>query len=126
MTLDFTTTKFLNSLKRRAGMAATPGTFKDADLLEMASEEMRGTVTARLLSMRSGLFVTKKDISTVAGQSEYDIPADSISNKVKDLVFVDTSGNEIDIVMIDTKAKSSLGLRSGSGFGTQFGSHGYF
>jgi len=107
-------------------MAATPGTFKDADLLEMASEEMRGTVTSRLMSMNSQLFVTSKDITTVANQSKYDIPADSIGNKVKDVVFVDTSGTEIDVVMIDTKAKSNLGIRSGSGFGTNFGSHGYF
>jgi len=113
MVLDFTTTRFLDSVKRRAAFAPSQGTLTNADILEIASEEMRGGITNDIMALDSNLFVDILDITVVSGQSAYDMPPNAIGTKIKDVVFVNSSGDEVDVPLITTKLKSNRIFRTG-------------
>lgn len=114
---DYTTAALLNAVKRRGGFAESQQTFRDADLVEMANDRLQSYLFPKIVEQNSGLFVAFEDF-TFTSANAYDIPSAAMGTKLKDVVLIDTEGNETDIhqtthkkVCFDTSRQLSFYLR---------------
>lgn len=90
-----TSSKLIKSIKRRASIPVDQRTFTDQDLLEMATEEMNLFLIPYLNQGQEEYLIYQEDESTVTGQDTYSIPYRAQGNKLRDLQYVDNSGNVI-------------------------------
>lgn len=87
--------KLVRSIKRRAAVPVDQKTFTDQDLLEMATEEMSLFLIPYLNQGQEEYLIYQEDDSIVSGQDTYSIPYRAQGNKLRDLQYVDNSGNVI-------------------------------
>ena len=88
-----TSSKLIKSIKRRASIPVDQRTFTDEDLLEMATEEMNLFLIPYLNQGQEEYLIYQEDEATVSGQDTYPIPYRAQGNKLRDLQYVDSSGN---------------------------------
>lgn len=107
-------TDLLNTIRRRASLPENQNTFSPEDLLEMASEEMFISVLPKMLELHEDFYLTTKDVDLVASTSVYTIPYRAIGDKLRDLSYVDSSGEVFEMVRIsvDELTDYSSGLTS--------------
>lgn len=116
MSIDYTTTELVRSLKRRASMPTSQATFSSADLVALMNDEMHSILLPRIKDVREEYFVTKEDVALVSGQSEYTIPSRAAGNALRDVVFVDANDRETPCPRLapeDIKDVNSLFYSSG-------------
>lgn len=92
MTTRFTTDTLLTSVKSKARLVSGSLQITDADILEMATEEMLGWLVPEILRCNAGYFIAFSDQAIVSNQSDYPIPARSIGNKIAGVYAVNGSG----------------------------------
>ncbi len=63
-------------------------------LLRLATNEIRLFVQPRLMALREDYFKTHQDFTITEQGASYRIPAAAIGNKLANVTYVDTSGNE--------------------------------
>lgn len=109
--VKYTTTDLVASIKRRAQIPDSQVTFSDAELLEMASEELEGTLVPLVMSAREDFFTTHVDYSTSAGRL-YRVPPRAIGGVVRRVCYVDSEGDEVDLprVSLDLLASAASGF----------------
>lgn len=88
------------SVKRRASIPEAQETFEDTDFLDFANEEQAIGLVPSILQYHEEYFVRNDDIPLVTGTVIYKIPYRAIGNKLRDLTFVDASGNESPMIKI--------------------------
>jgi hypothetical protein len=93
MSKSLTSTALINTIKRRASIPLNQNTFTETDILEMASEEISISLLPKVLELYENYYLTHVDVDITASQSRYDIPYRAIGNKVKDIFYVDSSGD---------------------------------
>ena len=78
---------------RNIGMAPSTGSTgsRDADLLRHANEAFRTKILPEMIRIREEYFVSTIRIPLVAGTSKYRLPSRAVGNRVRDLMFVDSS-----------------------------------
>ena len=69
------------------------GKFSDADIRELATEELFTTLLATLRGARGDYYVTAYDYTIASGVSDYRIPTRAQGASLRDLTIIDTSGN---------------------------------
>lgn len=73
------------------------GALQPGDVITMLSEEVNSTIVPLVLAAQEEFFVKNYDQPVVANQYEYIIPARAAFASWRDVVFVDSMGNEINM-----------------------------
>jgi hypothetical protein len=92
----YTTTELLASIKRRANIPSASGVFGDAELLAIASEELRTYIVPLVLKHREDYWLTS-DAYTLTTSTSYPVPSRSIGGKLAEVTVLDGSGREYNL-----------------------------
>lgn len=89
MSVTYTTSDLIASIKRRASMPTNQQLFSDTDFLNLATDELEVTLIPLLMSVREEYFVSYVDVQ-VTGSSPYiiEIPEDAIGMKLRDVALM--------------------------------------
>jgi hypothetical protein len=74
---------------------SSQNTFQAADIVSLMDDEMNEGVVPLLKSTSQEYFVMNVDVPIVQGQSAYTFPQRAIGNALRDVVLVDSAGNEV-------------------------------
>lgn len=88
----YTTTTLLSAINRRAFIPTGQTTFTDADLLAIASENIRNEIVPLIMKIREEYFVYHKDYAITANKQVYDIPPRAVGMVVREIHHINTSG----------------------------------
>lgn len=91
-TVDSLVTKFRN----RHINPNSQSLFLDADVVSLLDDELRSTLIPVITSVREEFWVKTQD-TPVNGSASYTIPSNAAGGVLRDVVFVDAAGNEIDL-----------------------------
>lgn len=100
-----TTNQLLNLIRLQGMVPNATETFKDADMLSLLNIEMSIGVVPSVLQAKEEYFVFNIVTPLVANQSAYPIPSRAISNRLRDLTYLDNSGNEYEMTKVPTDEK---------------------
>lgn len=82
---------------------AAEGGMSDADVLLLADDEVQTYCFPRLLMAHEEYAVTYSDTTLTAGTAAYTIPSRAHLGRLRDVLFVDTSGNQRSLSLIDAE-----------------------
>lgn len=88
MATDYTSTGLLEQIKRRAFVPTNQSTFTDAEILEMASEEMQSIVVPAILSAREEWYVVVEDFIVDSTTNKVAIPPRAIGGAVREVTWL--------------------------------------
>lgn len=95
-----TSTELINAVKRKIAMPITQVTFSNDDILQFANEEMFLSQVPSVLQYHQEYYVADKFEPLVDNVSVYDIPSRAIGMKLRDLFYVDTNNNYLEMVNV--------------------------
>jgi len=72
-------------------------TFSPQNIIAFMQDEQQTTITALIKSVREDYWLTNYDQQIVTGVYSYKMPPRCAAGSIRDFVFVDTSGNEIQV-----------------------------
>lgn len=101
----------VNSLKLRGLPPSSQQTFTTDGFIQVLSEEMMTNIVPLMDSVSEEYFVTNYDITFDSNTSVYSIPPRAVGGKLRDVVFVDTTNNEINLPRLrpeDIKTRSQF------------------
>src|SRR5258708_5074883 len=91
MANNWSTTNLLASLKRRGMIPTTTTGPSSTDIYDLMTAELQHFIMPLMMRVREEWRLTTQDITTVANQPNYPIPARAIGGKVKEIQVNDTS-----------------------------------
>ena len=115
MPIDYTTTELVNSVKRRITVPTSQNFFLPDNIVSYANDEMFSTIMNAIVSVQEEYFVTSADTPIVAGTTSYRIPARAAGGMLRDVVMVDTNGNEVAVPRIAPEVVKSPVFSRNSG-----------
>jgi len=101
----------VNSLKLRGLPPSSQQTFTTDGFIQVLSEEMMTNIVPLMDSVSEEYFVTNYDLTFDPNVSVYAIPPRAVGGKLRDVVFVDTTNNEINLPRLrpeDIKTRSQF------------------
>lgn len=100
--IDYTSTANIEGVKRRATLPDNAqGLFPDDDICKILTAELHSDIVPLLMGVAEEFFLHNKDHDIVSGTNYYEIPARAAGQKLKDVVLLDSSGNESILSRID-------------------------
>jgi len=103
----------LTAIKRDSFLPNSQGMFTDAQLLQIADEQILDTLAPLLVSMDSGWYRESIDITLIASQSAYDFPRYAMWDKFFKIALVDSTTSEyFDIQRTDPGTLQNISLTS--------------
>lgn len=103
----FTTTQLLESIKDRAHAPESQSTYTATRLLSIASDELLTYIVPLILSTQEDYYVTYKDYTATATTS-FTLPDRAIGGKIKDVVLVNSAGDETGVKRIDQSQRDQV------------------
>jgi hypothetical protein len=100
MAKTLTADQLITTITRRAMIPEGQETFTSAELLDIANEEFAIHVLPVILQMHEEYYMSTERQTYVAGTSNYKIPYRAVGNKLRDVQFIDTSGNHYEMTRI--------------------------
>lgn len=94
-TVDGTDLSLVDSVQTRILMPLSANTLTEIKIIELLDEEMRSTVVPLVLAAKEEFYVQNYDQTLVAGTYNYTIPDRAAFATWRDIVLVDSIGNEI-------------------------------
>jgi hypothetical protein len=91
--MQYLTEDLLTSIKLRAMVPTSQSTFQDADLIQIANEELQLKLVSDIMVTREDFFLTHESKPVLSGVSTYTMPSRAIGNSLKLVWYVDTRGN---------------------------------
>lgn len=91
---DYTVNNLVTSVRNRYIQPVSQNLFQDTDIVSLLDEEMRSYIVPLINSVREDNWTLNVD-QAVTGASSYTIPRRAAGGILRDVVFVDPSGNEI-------------------------------
>ena len=90
---SYTTADLLSVIKKRVFIPTNQETFSDADLLDMATDEMRSIIVPAILSAREEWYVVVEDIAinTSESQNFVNVPSRAIGGSLREVTYVSGS-----------------------------------
>lgn len=98
--MAYTATDLLTSIRRRAGIPAASGVFSDAELLTLASEELRSYIVPFVLREREDYWLYTHD-QTLTAETSWRIPPRAIGGKLRDVSLVLADGREWNLARLN-------------------------
>lgn len=108
---DYTTTRLLARVRKRAGLPAWGEDGLDDELLERINDELRLYLAAVIEGAKTQLKQTTLDLAIVANQVRYAIPARAIGAGVKMLEGLNASGQRV--FLVEMPDREFHGFRTG-------------
>lgn len=110
---DYLVDGLVTSLKNKYLTPQSQNTFDDDDIVSLLDEEMRACIVPLVSSVYEEYWVENYD-QAVTGAASYTVPQRTAAAVLRDIVFVDTQGNEIDMQQL-----SPVQIKSTFPFGFQ-------
>lgn len=95
-----TSADLIASVKRRASIPESQNTFTDADFLALANEELAIGLVPSILQYHEEYFVASETVTLLPSVANYPIPSRAIGNRLRQLSYLDTQGNEFEMTRI--------------------------
>lgn len=93
---DYTVDGLVTKFRNRYINPNSQNLFQDGDIISLLDDEIRATIIPVITSVREEFWVQTQD-TPINGSASYTIPQRSAGAVLRDVVFVDTAGNEIDL-----------------------------
>lgn len=100
MAKHMTTKTLIESVVRRAMLPSNQNTFKEADFLAFANEELDIGIIPLILSFHEDYFLHEQYIDVTPDVPEYDIPYRATGNKVREISYLDGGGNIFEMTRV--------------------------
>jgi len=100
MSRILTTEKLIASVRRRAMIPDDTSTYTDEDIINIMNEEIDEQVLADVMVTNQEHLVYAHPIEVIRDQSQYKIPYRSIGNKLRELSYLDSSGDTYELSRI--------------------------
>lgn len=100
MAKHLTTNSLIASVRRRAMIPSNQSTFKEEDFLAFANEELDMGIVPHILSYHEDYLLQEAYITMSPSISEYPIPYRATGNKIREVSYVDVSGNIFEMTRI--------------------------
>ena len=91
--MAYTTANLLSAIERRSFMPANQSTFTDAEILAMATEELRSFIAPEIINVKQEYWVYHKDYTITASQAGYAVPDRAFGSTIREVQIV--RGNQI-------------------------------
>lgn len=101
MTAAWSTDDLILRAKRAAQRPTTDLNFTDAEVLQIADEEMLTFLVPLIRGARESYFLKSYTVAAVAAQSEYRIPSDASAGTIRYCELVDLSGRVTPVAMVE-------------------------
>jgi len=98
--LYYTADDLIDSIRRKHQLPINKNTFDVTDYLKMADEEISLSLLPSIIRQHENYFLHNLTQPIVTNQSHYKIPYRAAGNKLKDLTYIDTANNYIEMVRI--------------------------
>jgi len=95
----YTVDSLVTALRNRYLNPNSQSLFQDSDVVALLDDEQRSTVIPIISSVREEFWVVNND-QVINGSASYTIPQRAAGAILRDVVFVDQSGNEIDLTQL--------------------------
>ena len=82
---DYTTTGLIEQTKRRVSVPPSQSLFSTDRFISVLNDELQTRIVPFLMAFREEWFVTYVDYTTDGTTTEYDIPSDSVGQKLRDI-----------------------------------------
>lgn len=89
--------QLISALKIHGSFPASDDLFSDADFLSLFNHQMKVEIIPMMLKLNEEFFLQYKDFTITSG-STYRVPTRAIGSKIRDLKYVDGSGNYSEIL----------------------------
>lgn len=86
-----TTTTFLSRVKAAALVPTHQITYTDADILDLANEEMDNLIIPKIISLREDFFVTRTDVDVLTGVDTLEIPERAVGRTIREIKLLQTT-----------------------------------
>lgn len=93
-------------VKRRAAVPISQNTFTNEDILSFANSELKIGIAPSILSVHEEYYVYLDTVALEANKSKYGIPYRAMGSKLRDLFYMDTNGNLVEMSRILPDDKS--------------------
>lgn len=108
MSVSYTTTDLIESVKKRGGVPTSQSTFETDDFLRFGNEELQMGVVPFLMAIREEYFVTYTDTAVVNSQGAYDIPSRAIGGKLREIIYVGSGNQQMSLARIQVDEIPSI------------------
>ncbi len=110
----YTSDTLIEAVKRDIAFPIAQVTFSDEDILRFADEEMFLEQVPSILQFHEEYFVFTETVDLVPNVSKYPIPKRAIGMKIRDLFYVDTAGQLVEMSRINPDDKSYMQTKGDS------------
>jgi hypothetical protein len=100
MALYLTSDTLIESIKRRGQIPSSQKTFKNADFLDLANEEIMLSIIPEIINKHEDYLLRTESVPLVDSTSNYTIPYRALGNKLYDLQYRDTNDNIYEMVRV--------------------------
>ncbi len=123
MSIDYTADQLVEDVKALAILPDSQLLLQSDEILRMMNFQMRASLVPLIDSAAEEFFVHYEDIDYDPSVNEYGIPTRAVGTKLRDVVFVDSAGNEVGIPRLRPE-QIKTGYQYGIGY--NFGMYGFF
>lgn len=102
----YTSDDLIDAIKRKISVPMSQNTYEEDDLLAFCNEELILNQVPSIMQFHEEFFVYTEDEPLVANKVKYQIPDRAIGRKLRDLQYVDNSGNESEFTQINLDDRS--------------------
>jgi hypothetical protein len=106
MSRVLTTSKLVDSVRKRAMIPKDTSVFTDDNIVEILNEEIDTNILAKLMSVNEEHMVTFIDVALEDDKNNYTIPYRSVGNKLRDLAALDSAGDFYELSRISLEEVS--------------------
>jgi hypothetical protein len=96
----YTSQNLIDTIKKKAFIPSTQETFTDADLLELATDEMRDYILPKIKQTREEYFVTYRDYTVSSSVTSILAPDRAVGNAYRDIQNIE-GGNSYKLARLD-------------------------
>lgn len=110
---DYTTAGLLEAIRAEGSIPQEDPNATDAKLLSLADRVMDRFFVPAVRIAIADFYVTHQDQDVEAGVSEYTIPHRAVTNSVRSVVYVDSSGNQFPLAPVALTDRYKFGTATG-------------
>lgn len=97
----YTTDSLISAIKRNNNIPVSQRTFTNEDFIAFLNEEMSLGLVPQVMKMKEDYLLTIVNIPIEVNKTQYEIPARAVGNKVKEIAYLDDSGNVLEMTKVD-------------------------
>lgn len=96
----------ISAIQLKISLPLSQNTFSNTDLLTFINEELAVAQVPSILEFHEEYFVSYTTMPLVSGQQNYPIPERAIGGKIRNIFYVDTSGNLVEMTRLSPDEKA--------------------